>query len=63
MTEELSPDENIRTKSEFEDALSNLLLTAYANDVDITGSWLCRTDEDGANWEAIITELADTAAD
>lgn len=63
MTERPSPNENIRTKSEFGDALSDLLLTAHANDVDIAGAWLCRTDGNVTNWEAMITELADTAAD
>lgn len=47
------------TDEEFQRQSTQLLRTAAANDIDVRGGWLCRTDGDGtADWDLEIVEVA-----
>jgi predicted extracellular nuclease len=44
---------------EFQRQLTQLLRAAVANDIDVRGGWLCRTEGDGtADWDLEIVGVA-----
>jgi hypothetical protein len=63
MTDDSLFGEEITTNRVFVRVLTDLLVTAHANGVDIAGAWECRSSEGAHDWEAVITELARTDGD
>lgn len=57
MTPSDTPDEWITTDEEFNDALNDLIQTAYANDVGVEGGWECRTSTADPDWDIVILEV------
>lgn len=55
MTDAPAEDE-VTTASELEAAIESLVDDAVRNGVDLRGSWVCETDDDG-EWEVMICEL------
>lgn len=45
------------TKAEFREGLEELVRSAEANDIDITGGYTFRTDGDGADWSLELFEV------
>lgn len=60
MTREYLADVAVDRPEKFEEALSELVVAALAEGVDVRGSWLCRVDGSYA-WEADLVELASEA--
>lgn len=51
------PVGDVTTAAEFEAALESLIATAIRNNIDIRGSWVCRTEDGSADSEVMIYEL------
>jgi hypothetical protein len=49
---------SITTEEEFSETLSELVLKAHTNGVDVVGSWECPPDGHDPDWEALVTELS-----
>lgn len=58
MTDDSPFSEKITTSRVFTRALTDLLMTAHENGIDIAGAWECRSSDGSRDWEAVITELA-----
>ena len=62
MTRHTSFGGRIETPDEFHRVLRELLLTAHANDVEVSGGWECRSNGDVPDWEIVVTTLADRSS-
>jgi hypothetical protein len=51
-------NDRITTSTEFNAALAELLVAAERNNIDVRGSWVSDTDDEGlTNWEVVVYEL------
>lgn len=51
------PPKGVTTEEEFDAALSGLVRSANANDVDIEGGWEYRTADGEPDWDVVILEV------
>lgn len=51
-------DDAVTTAEELDDALHELLITAYSNGVDPVGSWVVRNGSEVPDWEVEVSRLA-----
>ncbi|MFB6133008.1 MAG: hypothetical protein ABEJ44_06360 [Halanaeroarchaeum sp.] len=51
-------DGEIRSETEFEAVLRELLISAYLNGIDPGGAWDLRNGDNAPDWEVMVTELA-----
>lgn len=59
MTIDYTPDDEMSSTEDFENALSRMILSALENDIDPRGTWEYRTEGTGSDMEIMIVELAD----
>jgi len=61
MTWDTSSDETVTTEAEFKTALTALVMAAHESGVSVNKPWLCQTDDGLPDYEAMITELDESA--
>lgn len=57
MTNHYLSDAEITTEGAFDDALSELLVTAHERDVDVEGAWTCRNPPSVPDWDVNVFQL------
>lgn len=58
----MDSDQPITTADEFNEALNDLMRTAYDNGVDIEGGWECLGSDEDADWDVVILEITKAAS-
>lgn len=54
--------DTITTADEFNEALNELMRTAYENGVAVEGGWECRNSTGSPDWDVVILEITKQVA-
>ena len=63
MSTDYLSDVPISSEDRFHAALTELLVAATREDVDVTGPWECHSDAADTDWETVIVELDNCKSD